>query len=416
MTTKKNNITCIINKNRDFPRRCITTTEREIHLKIIHICQYYNEGWGYQENLLPLYQKKIGHDVAVITSDRRPFYPSDPIERIVGTGTYYDRGVRIERLPIRFEFRNRFVVFKDLENQLKREKPDYIFHHNLPCPSLVTSAKYKKNADKHVFLAADNHADLNISGRNSMWRLIYYRLLWGNILKNISANLDVVFCVTPLRCQFPHQYLGIPKSKIHFLPIGADVNWNEGKDDTWDRKTVLNGLPIDNDDILIVSGGKMDPPKNINILLDAIKILNDPQIKLVLFGRIGYRELRGKIESQKNVFFKGWLNREETMKLLSVADIAVWPGIHTTLVEDAIAVGTPLILRYYGSTSHHIKGNGSYLHSADPNELAAKIKHIITSPQTMAAMKKSAENQQKALSYIAIAKESVDTVCKIGRD
>ena len=37
-------------------------------MKILHIAPNapYNRGWGYQENLLPKYQKKLGHDVTVI--------------------------------------------------------------------------------------------------------------------------------------------------------------------------------------------------------------------------------------------------------------------------------------------------------------------------------------------------------------
>ena len=37
-------------------------------MKIVHIQQYFNEGFGYQENVLPYYQKKLGHDVIMITS------------------------------------------------------------------------------------------------------------------------------------------------------------------------------------------------------------------------------------------------------------------------------------------------------------------------------------------------------------
>jgi hypothetical protein len=32
-------------------------------MKIVHIQQFYNEGFGYQENVFPGYQKRLGHDV-----------------------------------------------------------------------------------------------------------------------------------------------------------------------------------------------------------------------------------------------------------------------------------------------------------------------------------------------------------------
>ena len=37
--------------------------------KILHIINYYQEGFGYQENYLPKCQKSFGFDVKVLTSD-----------------------------------------------------------------------------------------------------------------------------------------------------------------------------------------------------------------------------------------------------------------------------------------------------------------------------------------------------------
>jgi hypothetical protein len=40
-------------------------------MKIVHICLacFYVEGMGYQENLLPKYHVKQGHQVTVLTND-----------------------------------------------------------------------------------------------------------------------------------------------------------------------------------------------------------------------------------------------------------------------------------------------------------------------------------------------------------
>lgn len=39
-------------------------------MRIVHICLQapYNDYWGYQDNLLPKYHRKSGHDVTVITT------------------------------------------------------------------------------------------------------------------------------------------------------------------------------------------------------------------------------------------------------------------------------------------------------------------------------------------------------------
>ena len=109
-----------------------STQTREVDLlKILHICQYYNDGYGYQENLLPRYQKKLGHDVKVITSDRMSYFAGEKEPKIVGTGRFEDSGVPIERLPIWAEFKGKFVWFKGLDKTLQKEQPDYIFHHGV---------------------------------------------------------------------------------------------------------------------------------------------------------------------------------------------------------------------------------------------------------------------------------------------
>ena len=39
-------------------------------MKILHVAPLspYNVGWSYQDNLLPKYQRKLGHEVRVIVS------------------------------------------------------------------------------------------------------------------------------------------------------------------------------------------------------------------------------------------------------------------------------------------------------------------------------------------------------------
>lgn len=64
-----------------------------------------------------------------------------------------------------------------------------------------------------------------------------------------------------------------------------------------------------------------------------------------------------------NVAALGWLTCVQTLEVLKLSDVAIWNTQHATLIEDAIATETPLILRYYGLTAHFIDGNGLYLYS-----------------------------------------------------
>ena len=87
------------------------------------------------------------------------YFAGEKVPKIVGTRRFEDSGVPIERLPIWAEFKGRFVWFKGLDKTLQKEQPDYIFHHGVMSPSLITCSKYKAK-NPVVFLAADNHSDL----------------------------------------------------------------------------------------------------------------------------------------------------------------------------------------------------------------------------------------------------------------
>lgn len=372
-------------------------------MKIVHICQYYNVGYGYQENLLPRYQKKLGHDVVVITSDRKSYFAGEMKPKVVGTGQFEDNGVRIKRLQISGEFKGRYVRFTNLTMHLENEKPDYIFHHGLTAPSLVTAAKYKR---KHpsVFLAADNHADLNNSARNTLWRITYYRTYWTSILKRWMKYIDLVFGVTPARCYFAEEELGFPNGKIRLLPIGAD---EDGANTVLSELEAQDNEVNDRSDTLkIATGGKWFEGKGLEELIKSVKDLN---VNLKVFGKADDSFIEELIDSAPdNVSFVGWQDRIGTLKHLKEADLAIWPKYHTTLVEDAIATETPLILKYQGNTSHFIRGNGAYLYTGQANEIRQLLSLLSRSKELVVDMKANAPKILELLSYNRVAKESIE--------
>ena len=79
-------------------------------MKILHVINYYHEGFGYQENWLPYWQKELGNEVLVAASDYYfPFAGYNSTmkhrlgERHVGRGLYKDNGVNIVRLKSFFD-------------------------------------------------------------------------------------------------------------------------------------------------------------------------------------------------------------------------------------------------------------------------------------------------------------------------
>ena len=370
-------------------------------MKIVHIAQHYNDGFGYHENLLPRYQKKYGHEVTIITSKVGSYFKGVPLNRIKNKCCEYeDGGVRIICLPIKREFKGRFVIFDGLDRIIEREKPDYIYHHGITHPSVFEAARYKK---KHpsVFLVVDNHSDLNNSGKKYLWKVLYYSIFWKTLLRKIKNYIDLVYGVTPARCYFANEELGIPWDLIRFLPLGAD-------EDLAYEVLKENEIRAQRNRLRIITGGKITKEKNIASLLKALFGL---KVNLIIFGAIpvGIKQLIiDYFNKGLKVELYGWQDRKSTLKLLSESDIAIWNRQHTTLIEDAISVMTPLILRYHGSTSHLIRGNGFYLYSDNPLEIRSYIELIIKNKEVLEGMRMHAKEMVNMLSYNRIAKESID--------
>lgn len=371
-------------------------------MKIVHIHQYYNDNMGYHENILPDYQAKLGHEVVMITSTLSNGFNGD--SRNKKEGIYQDKNFIVKRIGIKGEFKNRFVIFKDLYKSLEEEKPDYIYHHSVTAPSLKIACLYKKN-HPNIFLATDNHADWNISAQNKLWKLAYYNIFWTQFIKKYDKYIDIYFGVTPLRCLFLNEELGVPMDKIRLLPIGADI---DNINIEISREAFLKKYDIDENALIITHGGKITPEKQVDRILEAFMRIKNKEIRLILFGKVEDEKVEKLIKQDKRIKYVGWMNRVDTLAMLKYSDLGIWNTQHTTLLEDAIAVGLPIILRYYGSTSHLVKNNGEFLYGGSVREIQDKIQAIVNDKRRLENMREASYINKQILGYGNIAKESIE--------
>lgn len=381
-------------------------------MKIAHICisAPYIDGWGYQENLLPAYLCKVGcENVVIAPSDTFPNYLSpDEVERIKAKGKDYSIGaVRIIRIPT-VSVTSSFIIPKGLESALESIKPDAIFHHNVNPTSLLVAGRY---SHKHkVPLFVDNHADeINMSS-NILWHLVYYNFACRLACRYVRKTLSKAYGVTVSRCHFLKKYYGIPENLVDFLPIGADVSL---ADTLRDRTEIRSELGVSDKDFLVVSGGKMSEGKGTDNLIKSVEELanNGLKVRLVLFGKFEDERTRKLAVESRMTNVKGWCERTETLELLKAADVVCWPVHHTTLCEDAIAVGTPLILRKTDTTSHLIEGNGIWLETSSENGLKNALNTLAClSPEMRKAVSLACRLKKESLSYVTLAKKVLNDI------
>ena len=101
-------------------------------------------------------------------------------------------------------------------------------------------------------------------------------------------------------------------------------------------------------------------------------------VRLVLFGKID-DEVGSVADTYGWVTRLGWCDRTQTLSVLKMSDVACWPWLHTTLIEDSVACGTPLVVKMSDNVSHFARENaGVFMKSGDRRELIDSLTDVKT--------------------------------------
>lgn len=168
---------------------------------------------------------------------------------------------------------------------------------------------------------------------------------------------------------------------------------------------------ISDNDLLIVTGGKIDSEKRIDVLMQAVAEIDCDSIKLLVFGKANEKS-KEQIESlakDKHIRYIGWITSDDVYNYFLAADLAVFPGTHSVLWEQACACGVPCIFRDWEGMRHvDVGGNAILLHQCDKEELKNVLVDLHLNKEKLQKMKSVAVNEAiPAFSYRRIAQMSV---------
>ncbi|SKA09587.1 glycosyltransferase family 4 protein [Selenihalanaerobacter shriftii] len=385
-------------------------------MKIVHLClaSFYIDDFGYQENMIPKYHKKAGHDVTVIAS-MQTFDDKGELTYLEEEKTYYNKyGVKIIRLNYKNKmFYNRILrYYHDVFKILSNEKPDIIFIHGLQFCDINEVIKYiEKNPQTKVFV--DNHADFSNSAQNWLSKNILHKMIWRYCAKRIEPYTEKFYGVLPARVDFLTNIYKTPKKKTKLLLMGADdekIKFN--KEDSINN-SLRKEYNIAKDDFLIITGGKIDlAKKQIIKLIKAVNKLNYENVKLIIFGSIIdelKKEVLRLIDGNQKQFI-GWLESDKVYDYFLSSDLGVFPGRHSVLWEQAVATGLPCVFKKWEGTKHvDLGGNCKFIAEDSVDNIKSLLKNIIDNEDIYKDMKNVAEEKGiKTFSYKKIARRSID--------
>jgi glycosyltransferase involved in cell wall biosynthesis len=150
-------------------------------------------------------------------------------------------------------------------------------------------------------------------------------------------------------------------------------------------------------ELLLIYVGRIAAEKEIDVLLNAVALLNKKQLafKLVVVGD-GPERSQLEAEHIPNVIFTGYQFGRELQQLYATADIFVFPSSYETygnVILEAMSSGLPVVGAYAGGVKENLMDmdNGLAFTSGSSEEMAEKIAQLLTDDQLRISLAKNAK-------------------------
>ena len=382
---------------------------------ICHLCLHgpYNEGWNYQENLLPKYHSIMGMKVYQIVT----CYIWDDGKLKTILPQRYTNSVGVDVIRINHDKKQilpgmRWERYSNAFYLLEQINPDFLFIHDIQFLDTDRIAKYLKK-HPNCIAVADNHSDFSNSAKNWFSKNILHKIIWKYHAKQLVPYVIKFYGVLPARVDFLTKVYDLPKDKCELLVMGADDEIVEKVITNHSRELIRAKHNILADDFLIITGGKINSnrPETID-LMKAVSDLNVHSIKLIVFGVVS-DELKHQFNqmlTNERIQFVGWLESEATYEYMEAADLIVFPGLHSVMWEQAVGLGVPCIFKRIPGFEHvDLGGNAIFVDDTSSIGLKNVIESIVSDTAMYQQMKKIArERGMKVFSYREIAKRCIN--------
>ena len=176
------------------------------------------------------------------------------------------------------------------------------------------------------------------------------------------------------------------------------------------RQEIRDKYNIPYNAFLIVTGGIIDKRKCQDLLMKAVDNLSALNVWLIVFGEAKKEMLPicNMFSSKDNIVFTGWVEANYSYSLFLASDLAVFPGTHSVLWEQAASCGVPQIIKRLPGMEHiNVNGNAYLMDDVTIENLTNKIKEYLN-VEIYDSIKRKAEVAAPFFYYKEIAKQSID--------
>lgn len=220
---------------------------------------------------------------------------------------------------------------------------------------------------------------------------VFYWVSW-EWMKDVYRRVDVISAQSKAAVRLmKEQGLNNP-----MLPISCGLDLNVFKrDPSIDRQLYQQRYGINPGKTTFLYVGRNDGEKRIDLLIDAMKMLNRDDIQMVIAGRgraeVQLHQQAADLLKNGKVVFTGFIPPEDLPGLLNSVDVFVMPSEAELLsisTLEAMACGLPVLLADALALPELVRvGENGYLFKAgDPDDLVEKIQLITNGSAGWTAM------------------------------
>ncbi|MCD6424837.1 MAG: glycosyltransferase [Anaerolineales bacterium] len=244
------------------------------------------------------------------------------------------------------------------------------------------------------------------------------------IEKRLCQSADRIIATNPQERDDLVQLYHTDPEKITIIPCGVNLDLFQPLSQEESKKEIA----FSTDDFLITYVGRLENRKGIDTLLEAIHLVDNPSIQLVIVGGTPtdkpflswaelseepYKKYMAMIDEygiEKQVTFTGGKSQDQLSRYYSAADITVIPSHYEpfgmTAIE-AMACGSSVIASRVGGLKSTVKENkvGALFEPRDASQLAEKIRIVFDQPSMNAEFRKNARPYvEENFSWKSVAK------------
>ena len=242
------------------------------------------------------------------------------------------------------------------------------------------------------------------------WRRLYLR--WGTARSAVRAARVIAISASTKRDLV--ELLHVQEARIDVVPCGVDEDFRPvERPELLDQWRARRGLPQQ----MLLFVGTIEPRKNLTTLLKGYALLRDriQAPPLVIAGARGWRhkEVLSAVQElglEEEVFFPGYIPREELPLWYNAADIFVYPSLYEGFglpVLEAMACCTPVVASNTSSLPEVLGESGLSVDPADAEEMAEAMRRVLTDRDLREALRTRGLDRAKTFTWSRAAEETV---------